>query len=126
MVYFKKYTDRKCLCFFRHYLPQLKAFPTQYIYEPWTAPEAVQKAAHCIIGKDYPLPMVDHTHVSRINMERMRQVYKHLLLRSSGNFYINVGLIADCLSQSFAVIKTYTIIFMVHNINNLLYVSFLI
>ena len=25
-------------------------FPTRYIHEPWTAPEAVQKSAKCIIG----------------------------------------------------------------------------
>ncbi|XP_076444483.1 cryptochrome-1-like [Babylonia areolata] len=69
--------------FVRHYLPVLKYFPTQYIYEPWTAPEGVQKASRCIIGKDYPLPMVDHAQVSQINMERMRQVYKMLLTSSS-------------------------------------------
>lgn len=30
--------------------------PAQYIYEPWTAPLAVQKKAQCVIGKDYPHP----------------------------------------------------------------------
>ena len=34
----------------RRYLPILKNFPTRYIHEPWTAPEAVQKSAKCIIG----------------------------------------------------------------------------
>ena len=79
-----QYKDNNCsFHIFRHYLPVLKYIPTQYIYEPWTAPESVQKAAKCIIGKDYPVPMVDHTHVSRINMERMRQVYKTLLISST-------------------------------------------
>lgn len=68
----------------RHYLPVLKGFPTQYIYEPWTAPESVQKAAKCIIGKDYPLPMVQHAEACRVNLERMRQVYKRLVLKSTG------------------------------------------
>lgn len=58
--------------------------PTQFIYEPWLAPESVQKAAKCIVGKDYPMPMVVHTDASRINLERMRQVYKRLILKSSG------------------------------------------
>ena len=31
-------------------MPVLKNFPTRYIHEPWTAPEAVQKSAKCIIG----------------------------------------------------------------------------
>lgn len=30
--------------------------PKYYIYEPWTAPLAVQKKANCIIGVDYPRP----------------------------------------------------------------------
>uniref|UniRef100_A0A182YTQ9 Cryptochrome/DNA photolyase FAD-binding domain-containing protein n=1 Tax=Biomphalaria glabrata TaxID=6526 RepID=A0A182YTQ9_BIOGL len=71
--------------FVRHYLPILKGFPTQYIYEPWTAPESVQKAAKCIIGKDYPLPMVQHTEACRVNLERMRQVYKRLVLKSTAS-----------------------------------------
>jgi cryptochrome len=28
--------------------------PAKYIFEPWIAPLAVQQAAGCIIGKDYP------------------------------------------------------------------------
>ncbi|CAL1546813.1 unnamed protein product [Lymnaea stagnalis] len=71
--------------FVRHYLPQLKGFPTQYIYEPWNAPESIQKAAKCIIGKDYPLPMVQHSEACRVNLERMRQVYKRLVLKSSAS-----------------------------------------
>lgn len=42
------------------------------------APEDVQIAAKCIVGRDYPVPMVDHTVVSRINTERLRQVYQQL------------------------------------------------
>ena len=30
-------------------------------------------------GEDYPLPMVCHTDASRINVERMRQIYSRLL-----------------------------------------------
>lgn len=30
--------------------------PKEYIYEPWTAPEEVQRKARCVIGKDYPKP----------------------------------------------------------------------
>lgn len=52
--------------------------PVQYIHEPWTAPENVQRAAKCIIGKDYPLPMVNHCVASRINIQRMKQVYQQL------------------------------------------------
>lgn len=64
---------------FRKYLPVLKGFPAKYIHAPWTAPESVQKAARCIIGQDYPAPIVDHNKVSRANLEKLRNIFKALL-----------------------------------------------
>nr|XP_018916708.1 PREDICTED: cryptochrome-1-like isoform X1 [Bemisia tabaci] len=64
--------------YIRKYLPVLKNMPTKYIHEPWIAPGPVQKAAKCLIGEDYPLPMVNHAVASRINIERMKQVYLQL------------------------------------------------
>ncbi|XP_072521644.1 cryptochrome circadian regulator 4 [Salminus brasiliensis] len=60
--------------YIRKYLPMLKNFPSKYIYEPWTAPEEVQLQAGCIIGKDYPLPMVRHAEVSERNLALMKEV----------------------------------------------------
>ncbi len=31
----------------------------KFIYSPHLAPESIQKSANCIIGKDYPYPMLD-------------------------------------------------------------------
>ena len=64
--------------FFRKYLPVLKNYPINYIHEPWKAPEQVQKAAKCIVGVDYPKPMIDHEFFAKQNQERMRQVYQTL------------------------------------------------
>ena len=50
-------------------------FPPRYIYEPWKAPLSVQKEAGCIIGKDYPKPIVDHDTVSKANMGRLAEAY---------------------------------------------------
>lgn len=61
----------------------LKGYPAKYIYEPWTAPESVQRAAKCIIGKDYPVPMVNHAEVSKLNTGRMKQVYQQLAVYAS-------------------------------------------
>lgn len=36
--------------YIRKYLPVLKDFPRQYIYEPWDAPLSIQKKCGCIIG----------------------------------------------------------------------------
>jgi len=64
--------------YIRTYLPVLKNFPTKYIHEPWTAPENVQKQSKCVIGRDYPMPMVDHVKQSQANLMRMKQVYQQL------------------------------------------------
>ena len=49
--------------------------PTQYIFEPWTAPLSVQKQAGCIIGQDYPHPIIQHDVVSKENMAKMKAAY---------------------------------------------------
>ncbi len=62
----------------RRYLPVLKNLPTRYVHEPWSAPEQVQLAAKCVVGRDYPAPMVDHAVAARVNQDRLRQVYQRL------------------------------------------------
>lgn len=61
--------------FFRKYVPQLSKYPTAYIYEPWKAPLKVQEKAGCIVGKDYPKPIVEHDKIRKKNIERMAQAY---------------------------------------------------
>jgi deoxyribodipyrimidine photo-lyase len=34
--------------------------PDKYIHEPWTMPDAVQKQAACVVGVDYPAPVINH------------------------------------------------------------------
>lgn len=60
---------------YRKYVPQLSKFPEKYIYEPWTAPKAVQEKCGCIIGKDYPKPIVDHDTARKANIARMAAAY---------------------------------------------------
>jgi len=60
----------------RHYLPVLKNMPAKYIYEPWTAPIDVQKKAGCVVGIDYPEPIVDHAIASKQCMGWMAEAYK--------------------------------------------------
>uniref|UniRef100_A0A383VLE2 Photolyase/cryptochrome alpha/beta domain-containing protein n=1 Tax=Tetradesmus obliquus TaxID=3088 RepID=A0A383VLE2_TETOB len=62
--------------FIRRFVPELALLPTKYIYEPWTAPLDVQQRCGCIIGKDYPFPVVDHTTISKVNMGRMKAAYE--------------------------------------------------
>ncbi|XP_047523326.1 cryptochrome-1-like [Pieris napi] len=64
--------------FIRKYIPALKNMPTRYIHEPWMAPSSVQQAARCVVGRDYPMPIVDHAKTSLVNIERIKQVYAQL------------------------------------------------
>ncbi|XP_041084880.1 cryptochrome-1-like [Polyodon spathula] len=75
--------------YIRRYLPALRGFPAKYIYDPWTAPAAVQSAAKCVIGVHYPKPMVNHAEASRLNIERMKQIYQQL------SRYRGLGLLAS-------------------------------
>uniref|UniRef100_A0A8C2JRX8 Cryptochrome circadian regulator 3a n=1 Tax=Cyprinus carpio TaxID=7962 RepID=A0A8C2JRX8_CYPCA len=75
--------------FIRRYFPILRGFPAKYIYDPWNAPDSVQAAAKCIIGVHYPKPMVNHAEASRLNIERMKQIYQQL------SRYRGLGLLAS-------------------------------
>ncbi|KAI5392536.1 (6-4)DNA photolyase isoform X1 [Lathyrus oleraceus] len=61
--------------FIRHFLPVLKDMPKAYIYEPWTAPPSIQTKANCIIGKDYPMPVVSHDSASKECKRKMGETY---------------------------------------------------
>lgn len=58
----------------RKYVPELQNVPDEYLSEPWRMPRDVQEKAACIIGKDYPAPVVDHADARRAALERYRSV----------------------------------------------------
>ena len=45
--------------FIRRWVPELSDLPDAYLAEPHTAPPLVQGMVGCVIGKDYPAPVVD-------------------------------------------------------------------
>ncbi|KAA8541877.1 hypothetical protein F0562_023029 [Nyssa sinensis] len=62
--------------YIRHFLPVLKDMPKEYIYEPWSAPLSVQTQAKCIIGKDYPKPVVSHDTASKECKRKLAEAYE--------------------------------------------------
>lgn len=60
----------------KRWLPQLRGFSAKHVYEPWLAPIADQRAAGCIVGVDYPKPIVDHARASKENMAKMASAYE--------------------------------------------------
>ncbi|MCA9789030.1 MAG: FAD-binding domain-containing protein, partial [Cyanobacteria bacterium HKST-UBA05] len=46
--------------YIRTWVPELAALPNRYLHEPASAPAAELERAKLVLGKDYPLPMVNH------------------------------------------------------------------
>jgi deoxyribodipyrimidine photo-lyase len=44
----------------RRWLPELARVPDRFVHEPWKMPRDAQREAGCIIGQDYPAPIIDH------------------------------------------------------------------
>ena len=44
----------------------------RHLGEPWGMPEEVQRECGCVIGRDYPAPIVDHLQARREALERYR------------------------------------------------------
>ena len=56
----------------RRYVPELERVPDEHLREPWKMPEEVQRRARCLIGEDYPAPIVDHKQAREEAMARFR------------------------------------------------------
>ena len=46
--------------FIRRYVPELAGVPDKFIHAPWKLSSAGQQQAKCVMGRDYPAPIVDH------------------------------------------------------------------
>ncbi len=54
----------------RRYVRELADVPDRYLAEPWAMPDDVQRDAGCVIGTDYPEPIVDHAQARREALAR--------------------------------------------------------
>jgi deoxyribodipyrimidine photo-lyase len=46
--------------YIRAHVPELARVPDAYIHAPWSMPPLVQREAGCVIGEEYPRPIIDH------------------------------------------------------------------
>ena len=56
----------------RRYVPELENVPDQYLAEPWTMPDDLQRQTDVVIGRDYPEPIVDHREARERALQRYR------------------------------------------------------
>ncbi len=62
--------------FIRRYLPQLAGLSAAQIHAPWLVPVADQVRLGCVIGRDYPAPVVDHAQA------RLRTLLRYTVVKA--------------------------------------------
>ena len=66
--------------FVRAMIPALRGVPANFVHEPWKLPPLLQTELGCVIGRDYPAPIVDHAFAR----QRALDVYGAALSKSRG------------------------------------------
>ena len=56
--------------FIKSWVPSLKNVPTEFIHQPWKMPLVTQNESGCVIGRDYPSPMLDESKSRREGVAR--------------------------------------------------------
>ncbi|MFM7740033.1 MAG: FAD-binding domain-containing protein, partial [Planctomycetota bacterium] len=57
--------------FIRRYIPELAACPTAFVHQPWLMSRDDQQRFGCWLGRDYPLPLVDHQVAAKSAQQRI-------------------------------------------------------
>ena len=70
--------------FIKKWVPELKNIPPKQVYEPWKLPLPQQILYNCIIGNDYPMPIVDIEATRKIASDIMWSYRKAEVVNKEG------------------------------------------
>lgn len=56
----------------KRWIPELARVPAKFVHRPWELSPAEQEAIGCVLGRDYPKPIVDH----KVQRERALAAYR--------------------------------------------------
>jgi len=59
----------------KRWCPELARIPAKYVHKPWDLTEREQDAVGCVLGRDYPRPIVDH----KTQREKALAIYRATL-----------------------------------------------
>lgn len=60
----------------RHWIPELKKLPSEWVHKPWEAPLGLREKAGIDLGNTYPSPIVDHREARSRALEALQQIKK--------------------------------------------------
>ena len=60
----------------KKWIPELSKIPNKFIHKPWEIDEKISKELNFIIGKDYPLPVVDHNFARERALKAFKKISK--------------------------------------------------
>ncbi|NKB76179.1 MAG: deoxyribodipyrimidine photo-lyase [Gammaproteobacteria bacterium] len=62
--------------YIKKWVPEIANLPEKYIHQPWAAPAPILSEANFVLGKSYPLPIVDLSTTRKCALERYQALKK--------------------------------------------------